>query len=72
MLRFTDSKEVLCLDPVWDKDRALDLARHFSTAFLLAELKADTEAAAALAPDSVNFPGIEYEARGFEGASDTG
>jgi predicted dienelactone hydrolase len=56
---------MLCLDPVWDKDRALDLAHHFSTAFLLAELKADADAAAALAPDSVNFPGIEYESTGF-------
>ena len=58
--------DMLCLDPVWDKDRALDLAHHFSTAFLLAELKADTDAAAALAPDSVDFPGIEYETTGFE------
>ena len=56
---------LLCLDPVWDKDRALDLTHHFSTAFLLAELKADTDAAAALAPDSVAFPGIEYETTGF-------
>ena len=55
----------LCFDPVWDKHRALDLAHHFSTAFLLAELKADADAAAALAPDSVVFPGIEYEAAGF-------
>jgi uncharacterized protein (TIGR02246 family) len=57
---------VFCLDPVWDKQRALDLIHHFSTAFLLAELKADTDAAAALAPDSVDFPGIEYETTGFE------
>ena len=58
--------DLMCLDPVWDKDRALDLAHHFSTAFLLAELKADAAAAAALAPDSVAFPGIEFETTGFE------
>lgn len=59
-------QQMLCSDPVWDKDRALDLAHHFSTAFLLAELKGDAAAAAALVPDSVAFPGIEYETMGFE------
>jgi predicted dienelactone hydrolase len=57
--------EFICFDPVWDKGRALDLAHHFSTAFLLAELKSDADAAAALAPNSVVFPGIEYQTRGF-------
>jgi predicted dienelactone hydrolase len=55
----------LCADPVWDKDRAHDLLDHLTTAFLLAELKGDTEAAAALAPDQVAFPGVTYEAQGF-------
>jgi len=54
-----------CFDPVWDKDRALDLINHFATAFLLAELKGDAEAAAALAPENVSFPGIEYQAEGY-------
>lgn len=54
-----------CADPVWDMDRAHDLANHFTTAFLLATLKDDAEAAAALAPDAVQFPGITYEATGF-------
>jgi predicted dienelactone hydrolase len=57
--------EFICFDPVWDKDRALDLAHHFTTAFLLAELKGDKDAAAVLAPNSVVFPGIEYESTGF-------
>jgi predicted dienelactone hydrolase len=56
---------LLCTDPVWDMDRAHDLFNHFTTAFLLATLKGDTEAAAALAPDVVSFPGITYEAQGF-------
>ncbi len=50
-----------CFDPVWDKDRANDLADHFVTAFLLAEMYGDADAAAALAPDAVQFPGITYE-----------
>ncbi len=54
-----------CSDPVWDMDRAHDLINHFATAFFLATLKDDAEAAAALAPDQVAFPGITYEAQGF-------
>ena len=49
-----------CFDPVWDKERALDLVNHFATAFLLDTLKGDEAAHAALLPDAVNFPGIEY------------
>ncbi len=55
----------LCSDPVWDMDRAHDLINHFATAFLLATLKDDAEAAAALAPEAVAFPGVTYEAQGF-------
>jgi len=54
-----------CSDPVWDMDRAHDLINHFVTAFLLAELYGDEDAAAALSPDAVQFPGITYEAQGF-------
>ena len=50
----------LCFDPVWDKARALDLVHHFSTAFLLDTLKGDEAARAALLPDAVQFPGVEY------------
>lgn len=35
------------------------------TAFLLAMLKGDADAAAALAPDAVSFPDVTYEAQGF-------
>ena len=56
---------VVCSDPVWDMDRAHDLVNHFATVFLLAELKGDAEAAAALAPDKVKFPGIKYETTGY-------
>ena len=55
----------VCFDPVWNKDRGLDLIHHLSTAFLLAELKGDAEAAKALAPGNVTFPGIKYETTGF-------
>jgi predicted dienelactone hydrolase len=55
----------LCSDPVWDLDRAHDLTNHFTTAFLLAELYQDSDAAAALAPDVVHFPSVIYEAQGF-------
>jgi predicted dienelactone hydrolase len=54
-----------CSDPVWDVNRAHDLMNHFTTAFLLDELKGDQEAGAALAPDAVSFNGIRYEAQGF-------
>ena len=54
-----------CSDPVWDMSRAHDLVNHFATAFLLAELKDDTEAAAALAPENVSFPGISYQTTGI-------
>lgn len=55
----------ICFDPVWDKDQAQDLINHFSTAFLLDTLKGDAKAAAALAPENVNFPGIKYETTGL-------
>jgi hypothetical protein len=54
-----------CADPVWDMNRAHDLVNHFATAFLLAELKGDTAAVAALAPENVTFPGIQYETTGY-------
>jgi predicted dienelactone hydrolase len=54
-----------CSDAVWDVDRAHDLINHFTTAFLLSELNQDADAAATLTPDSVQFPGVTYEAQGF-------
>jgi hypothetical protein len=35
------------------------------TAFLRAELKGDADAAAALAPENVSFPGIQYETTAY-------
>lgn len=57
--------DAYCSDPVWDVDHAHDLANHFTTAFLLSELKQDAEAAAALAPETVDFAEITYDAHGF-------
>lgn len=54
-----------CDDSVWDRQRAHDLINHFAVAFLLAELKQDAEAAGALAPDAVDFPGLTYAAQGY-------
>ncbi|MEZ4710333.1 MAG: hypothetical protein R3A44_24225 [Caldilineaceae bacterium] len=54
-----------CSDPVWDMQRAHDIANHFVTAFLLAELYGDAEAAAALAPENVAITGVQYETTGF-------
>ena len=48
-------------EPVWDTNRAHDLINYFTTAFLLDVLKGDEEAHAALLPDNVDFPGINYE-----------
>lgn len=48
-----------CSDAVWDMHRAHDLINHLVTAFLLAKLRDDTEAAAAL--ESVAFTGVRYE-----------
>lgn len=52
---------VFCSDPVWDMDRAHDLINHIITAFLLSELKGDADAAAALASENAEFPGITYK-----------
>lgn len=54
-----------CTDAVWDLARTHDLTNHFVTAFLLAELKGDAEAAKALAPENVTFPGIQYETTAY-------
>jgi predicted dienelactone hydrolase len=56
---------VFCSDAVWDIDRAHDLTNHFVTAFLLAELSGDADAAAALSPAASDFPGVLYQAQGY-------
>ncbi len=54
-----------CLDNIWDSDRAHDLINHFTTAFLLDVLKGDKDAHAALVPEAVSFPGIQFKSQGF-------
>lgn len=54
-----------CADPGWDRQYAHDLVRHSATAFLLAELKGDVQAAAVLAPAVVDFPSVSYTAQGY-------
>ncbi len=53
-----------CSDPAWDRDRPQALIRHFTTAFLLTELKDDRAARTALAP-VIQFSGLSYEAEGY-------
>jgi predicted dienelactone hydrolase len=55
----------LCSDRSWDRRRAQALIRHFTTAFLLAELKDDSAAADALAPNGIPLPGLSYASRGY-------
>lgn len=57
--------DAYCSDPVWDMDYAHDLAQHFVTAFLLAELTHNPDARSGLSPGNVNLPGINYDAQGY-------
>lgn len=54
-----------CADTVWDRQQAHGLISHFTTAFLLVELKHDRMAATMLAPETAVFPQIDYEAKGY-------
>jgi predicted dienelactone hydrolase len=54
-----------CSDPDWDRNYAHELVSHFTTAFLLTELKQDSAASDALNPSDVEFPGMDYEAQGY-------
>lgn len=54
-----------CSDAMWDTNRVHDFTNHFVTAFLLAELKGDAEAAKVLAPENAVFPGIQYETTAY-------
>ncbi len=44
-----------CWEPVWDLERAHDLARHFATAFFVRYLKNDAEAGKFLSPSLPGF-----------------
>ncbi|MCB9423454.1 MAG: hypothetical protein H6667_26900 [Ardenticatenaceae bacterium] len=54
-----------CADSVWVRNEAHDLVNHLTTAFLLAELKHDSDAAAVLAPDVVDPSDVTYAAQGY-------
>lgn len=53
-------RDLICFDQVWDKARALDLVRQFSTTFLLATLRGDAKARAMLSPTGAPFRGVAY------------
>ena len=55
-----------CSDPSWDRTYAHRLIKHFATAFLLAELKHNPDAAAVLVQDDIDFQGVDYKAGGFK------
>jgi predicted dienelactone hydrolase len=61
----TLAMEQFCGDPAWERSKAHPLVAHFATAFLLAELLGDGDAAAALALDAVDLPAVLYEAQGY-------
>ena len=63
----TDDQYRSCMDAVWAMPRAHDLANHLTTAFLDAYLRDDDDARAALAPQNVDFRGVEYDATGVDG-----
>jgi predicted dienelactone hydrolase len=50
-----------CSDQSWNRNYAHGLIKHFTTAFLLAELKHDSDAASVLAQDDINFQGVDYQ-----------
>jgi predicted dienelactone hydrolase len=50
-----------CADQSWDRTYAHELVKHYTAAFLLAELKHDANAAAALAQDEIDFQGVDYQ-----------
>lgn len=54
-----------CADQSWDRTYAHELIEHFVTAFLLAELQDDPDAAAALRWGDPGFPGINYQVVGY-------
>ena len=64
-LYITLLSDEFCADTSWNRTRAHELTQHFTTAFLLAELKGDSNAAEALAPAIIDFSDTSYEAVGY-------
>jgi predicted dienelactone hydrolase len=58
-------REPFCADPAWERAEAHALVRHYATAFLLAELKDDADAARSLAPGANSFRDVRYAATGY-------
>ena len=54
-----------CSDSSWNRDYAHSLVKHFTTAFLLSELKQDGAASDALKPASAIFTGVTYDVQGY-------
>lgn len=54
-----------CADTSWNRIQAQELTKHFTTAFLLAELEQDSAAANALSQDNVNSANVDYEESGY-------
>lgn len=54
-----------CSDPAWVRARARAVARHYVTAFLLAELHAEPTAGMELAPTGQEPDGVAYRASGY-------
>jgi predicted dienelactone hydrolase len=54
-----------CTDRAWDRLHAQAVVRHFTTAFLLAELTEQNSAAEALASSRLRVPGVSYESEGY-------
>ncbi|MEJ2759560.1 MAG: hypothetical protein P8046_13850 [Anaerolineales bacterium] len=54
-----------CSDSICNRSDAHTLIKHFTTAFLLAEIKNDTTAISALAPEGIDFNNVDYEAIGY-------
>ena len=55
-----------CSDSTWDRTNALAITKHLSTTFLLAELRHDKLAGAALSQDNVDFMDVSYEEQGYD------
>ena len=57
--------EEFCSDSSWDRYYAHGLVNHFTTAFLLSEMKQDAAASDVLKPASVKYPSVTYDAQGY-------
>jgi predicted dienelactone hydrolase len=54
-----------CDDPAWNRTRAQAVIKHFVTAFLLAELTDQSDAASGLSPGGPSLPGLDVRTVGY-------